>query len=202
MIENKNMIYSPTYNRYVDSSTMVIYKRQNCNRKSEITDAELIPIKISVRYNGYLSTKVCMDNKTLDVGIWRIFADAFPEQVHCWENHEADPDNFCELDHINGHETYASNFPSNLRWTTPRLNRARTTRTKDIFAEGVTEAERKKILKRRKYYHDHKNDPEWMERRRKNDADRKKAKYYSTRELRRQQADELNEQIRQLAVIK
>ena len=191
MINNPNMIYSPTYDRYVDSSTMVIFKRQNCNRKSEITDSELIPIKLTVRYNGYISTKVCMDNKTLDVGIWRIFADAFPE-----------PENFCEIDHINDHETYASNFPSNLRWTTPRLNRARTNRTRDIFAEGVTEAERKKILKRRKYYHDHKNDPEWMERRRKNDADRKKAKYYSTRELRRQQADELNEQIRQLAVIK
>lgn len=199
MINNPNMIYSPTYDRYVDSSTMVIFKRQNCNRKSEITDAELIPIKLTVRYNGYISTKVCQGGKTQDVGIWRIFADAFPEQVHCWENHEADPDNFTEIDHINGHESYESNFPSNLRWTTPRLNRARTTRTKDIFADGVTEAERNKILQRRKYYHDHKNDPEWMERKRKSDAAGKRAKYYETQALRRQQADQLNEQIRQLA---
>lgn len=200
MINNPNMIHSPTYDLYVDSSTMLIYKRINRHRKSEITDDELVPAKLSLRYNGYIiCTGAYANGNRCTVGIWRIFADCFPEQVHCWENHQADPENFCEIDHINGHETYASNFPSNLRWTTPRLNRARTSKTKDIFAEGVTEAERKKILRQRKYYHDKKQDPEWLARKRKADADRKKAKYEETKDLRRKQSAELNEQIRQIA---
>lgn len=200
MIENKNMIYSPTYDCYVDSSTMLIYKRSNRGRKSEITDDELVLVKLRVKYNGYiLCNTAYTDGRNKTVGIWRIFADVFPEQIHGWEYHQADPDNFCELDHVNGHETYESNFPSNLSWTTPRINRARTNRTKNIFADGVTEAERNKILKKRKYYHDHKNDPEWMARKRKSDADRKKAKYKETKELRRKQSAELNEQIRQIA---
>ena len=179
---------------------MVIYKRNNRHRKTEINDDELVPVKLDIKFNGYIFTSGAYCNgRTKTVGIWRIFADAMPERVHCWENHQADPENFSELDHVEGHVRYEDNFPSNLRWTTPRLNRARTSRTRNIFAEDMTEKERQKILRERQYYHDHKQDPEWLKAERKRWAEQKRRKYHENKELRRQQAAELNEQILRIA---
>lgn len=201
MINNPNMLYSQTYDLYVDSTTKLIYKRNNRHRKTEISESELVPVKLRVTYNGYIMcTGAYYNGKCQAVGIWRVFADVYPDQVHCWESHVADPVNVCELDHINGHETYQSNFPDNLRWTTPPQNRGRTKKTKNIFADGVTEQERNRILKSRQYFRDRKkNDPEWAEQRRKQDAALKRKRYHETKDLRRQQSEALNEQILRIA---
>lgn len=200
MIENKNMIYSPTYDVYVDSTTNVIYKRQHRLRKSEITDAELIPCKIVVK--SYSKYPKIYDRHGRSVGIYYIYADVWPEKVHCWENHLADPETFRELDHINSkHETIEDNLPHNLRWTTPKLNRARTTRTVNVYDESVDEKRRNTLLRRRQRYQERKiEDPEWMERKRKRDAERKLKMYYDSKDARKELENRLNSEWAELSV--
>lgn len=195
-INNQTYAYSPLYDCYVDRVSMVIYKRNNRQRKTEIQESELVPIKLSVNYNGYIMTYATPLHKT--VGIWRIYADAFPESVHCYNLHLADPVTFCEIDHCEkGHLTIESNYPENLRWTTPKLNRAFRSNTLDVASPDMTEKERERIMKNRervrKYREEH------IDELRKQDAARKRKYYHERKGLRRQQSIDINIQWRSKA---
>lgn len=189
-INNQTYAYSPLYDCYIDRVSMVIYKRNNRQRKTEIQESELVPIKLSVNYNGYIMTYSSVNHKT--VGIWRIYADAFPESVHCYNLHLADPVTFCEIDHCGemGHSTIESNYPEHLRWTTPKLNRAFRSNTRDVASPDMTDKERERILKNRervrKYREEH------LDEMRKQDAERKRKYYHERKGLRRQQSIEIN----------
>ena len=168
MINPEKYAYSPIYDIYVSRDTMGLLKRKSRKRKGEIDESELVPVKLYTTFNGYIK----FHHKGCLVGIQYIYADAFPEQVGRYQDHLDDFVSFCELDHINGHTTIESNFPSNLEWSTPRLNRARTSRRVDL--SQVSDAHRKRLERQSKYYKKCREDKEWVAEHRKKDAERKR----------------------------
>ena len=177
-IENTRLRYSSKYDVYVDVDTMVIYKRCSRNRKTEITDSELVPLRLWIKYNGYIMFHDSLTNHSH--GVYYIYADTFPELVQHSEMHELDPDTYCELDHVNHvHDTIESNYPQNLRWVSPRINRADTSR------RVITPADEKHLatlVRRRQRYQERKQDPEWLANSRKKDAERKRRYYYERKD--------------------
>lgn len=199
MITNPNLSYSPLYDVYVDRNTHVIYKRNNRNRKTEITDDELVLVKLSVKYNDYIQIGARGKKGYTKIGIHRIYADAFPDLIENHELHELDPDTYSEIDHKNHvHNTLESNWCDNLRWVSPRINRADTCRR-------VTTPRDEKHLARlkyqREYYRKRCQDPEKMKVRRVQDAERKRKYHHANKDKRKAEADLLNAQMAKLAGI-
>lgn len=194
-IENTRLRYSPTYDVYVDVDTMVIYKRCNRKRKTEITDAELVPAKLTVQYNEYIDIYDSLSRS--NVGIYRMYADAFPELVEGSDLHQMDPETYCELDHKNHvHDTIESNYPQNLRWVSPRINRADTSR-RVITPDG--EKHLKKLIRERQRYQERKQDPEWLKITRAKDADRKRKYYYERKESMKTRQEAINAEMKRRA---
>ena len=109
MIQNPNLVYSAQFDLYVDKTTMVIYKRNNRHRKTEITDGELIPLRLSCSHNKYIQFRDFRTSRMVCISY--AFADAFPDRVGDNYLHLLDPQTFSELDHRNHvHDTYESNF--------------------------------------------------------------------------------------------
>lgn len=195
MIDSTKYAYSPLYDVYVSRETMLLYKRNSRRRKTEIKEDELVLLKLYINIGDYITfNDTIHHNKT---GIWHIFADAFPERVTNYADHLADFITFSEIDHLNGHNTYESNFPENLRWSSPRVNRARTSRTLNLA--DMSSKQRERVLKKRKQSYDRWFDPEKIDEHRRKDAERKLRRYYETKSLRKQQADELNAKLAELA---
>lgn len=195
MIDTTKYAYSPLYDVYVSRETMLVYKRNSRRRKTEIKEDELVLVKLNITHNGYIMFSDVIHAK--NTGIWHVFADAFPERVTNYEDHLADFVTFCELDHLNGHLTYESNFPENLRWSSPRVNRARTSRTLNLA--DMSSKQRERVLKKRQRSYDWWFDPEKVDENRRKDAERKRKYYAETKSLRQQQAKELNAKLAELA---
>lgn len=194
-ITNTRLRYSPTYDVYVHVDTMVIYKRCNRKRKTEITDEELVPAKLRVMYNGYIH--IYNYHTKSNVGIYRVYADVFPELVEGSDLHQMDPETYCEIDHKT-HEvdTLEANYPSNLRWVSRTINRADTSRRVTMPTD---EKHLEKLMRERQRYHEKKKDPEWLKKAREKDAKRKMKKYYERKDAVRATQDALNAQIQKLA---
>lgn len=189
MISTEKYAYSKQYDVYVDRSTRVIYKRNSRRRKTEIQEEELVPVKLTYQYDRYIQCQV-KDSKRK--GIYHVFADAFPHLVKGADLHELDPETYCELDHINHvHDTYESNFPENLQWISPRVNRALTSRTKSL--SEMDDKARERTIKHRESSYKRWFDPEKIEHNRKLDRERKRRYRESTKSLRKQESAELNE---------
>ena len=195
MIDKEKFAYAPTYDLYINRTTMIVYKRCNRHRKSEITEDELIPLSLMVIHNGYFTFYSTLHRKV--VGLQYAYADAFPDRVHGWEDRLADFVTYSELDHLHGHDTLESNFPENLRWTSRRVNRARTSQTIDLST--VDEKRKARLLKNREYLREYRKDPEHLRVKRERDAEYRRRKYQETKELRKQQTAELNAKIAKLA---
>lgn len=197
MIDKEKYAYSPTYDLYIHRETMIVYKRCNRRRKTEITEDELVPLKLRVTHNGYFKF---YDYRTgLPVGLQYAYADAFPARVQGWEDHMADFITYSELDHLYGHETLESNFPEHLRWTSRRVNRARTSQTVDLST--VDEKRKAQLIKDRERFRRYREDKKWLKKKRERDAEYRRRKYAETKELRKQQTEELNAKIAKLAGI-
>lgn len=193
-IENKNLAYSPLYDVYIDRNTHVLYKRNNRHRKTEINDSELIPVTLVIGYNGYIRF---WDYKSRNnVGIYRAYADAFPEMVENHELHDLDPETYCELDHKVHDISFEGSWVSNLRWVSPRINRADTCRRITVPED---EKHLNRLIYQRKRYNEKKNDPEWIANRRAKDAEQKRKYYYERKAKRKAEAELLNAQIAKLA---
>ena len=197
MIDKEKYAYCPTYDLYINRETMIVFKRCNRRRKSEITEEELIPLHLYINHNGYFRFYDYIQDK--QVGIQYAYADGFPERVHGWQDHMADFITYSELDHLNGHETLESNFPENLRWTSRRVNRARTSQTIDLST--VDDKRKEKLIKDRERHRRYREDKKWLKRKREKDAEYRLRKYHETKELRKQQTEELNAKLAKLAGI-
>lgn len=195
MIDKDKYAYAPTYDLYVNRETMIVYKRCNRHRKSEITEDELIPLTLRVFHNGYFMFYSSIHHNY--VGLQYAYADAYPDRVNGWEDHMADFLNYNELDHLHGHDTLESNFPENLRWTSRKVNRARTSRTVDLST--VDEKRRDSLLKKRERQRRYREDKKWLKQKRERDAEYRRRKYHETKELRKQQTAELNAKIAKMA---
>lgn len=193
MIENQNLVYSAQFDLYVDQTSMVIYKRNNRNRKTEITDGELIPLPLRCSHNKYIQFR---DYKTgSNVCISYVFADAFPERVGNHELHLLDPETFSELDHVyHVHDTYESNFPECMRWTSATVNRADTSRTR-YTDKDLDEKTAKRLKKSRDWYAKSKQDPEKLAKLREQWAAAKRRKYAEIKEHRKDWNDAVNEEM-------
>ena len=192
-ITNTRLRYSPTYDVYVDVDTYAIFKRNNRHRKTEISDSELVPLRMSTRPNGY----IMFQDKRNSKGIYYIYADTFPELVGGSDLHQMDPDTYCEIDHINHiHDTLESNFPSNLRWVSRKINRADTSR-RVVVPESDSHAKSLEYFK--EYYYEHRQDPEWVEKKRKKDAERKRKQYYARKEATLAQKEAVNAEMQRRA---
>ena len=190
-IDPEKYTHSKKYDIYFDLTTRLPYKRVHRSRKSEITEQELVPVKLYVMYDGYIHFT---SKEGSSVGIYHAFADAekFKSKVGRAKDHDADPDTFSELNHKSGiHDTYESNFPENLEWTSPRVNRAMTCRTRSLA--DMDEAERERVIKDRDRKRLRRMDPEYREKERADDRARKKRYREERKELRQQQSEELNE---------
>lgn len=188
MISTEKYAYSKKYDVYVDRSTRVIYKRNSRRRKTEIQEDELVPVKLTYTFRRYIQCNVKRGRR----GIHQVMADAFPTLVNGYDLHELDPETYCELDHINHiHDTYESNFPECLRWTSKRVNRALTSRTKSL--SEMDDKERERTIKRREASYKRWFDPTKIERNRQLDRERKRRYQESTKDLRKQESAELNE---------
>lgn len=193
----EDYFHSETNDVYVDLNTRAILKRCNRGRKGKPTEDELVPLKIhSCNYGGYPRFSQPKTNKHICIAY--IYAEAFPTLVQGWEDHQREPDVYCELDHINGiHDTIESNYPENLRWSTATANRGRKRTNKDM--SQLSEKERTQILKSRERYRKRRENPEWVAKARKKDTETKLRYYYEHREERKQQVVRLNEELAKLA---
>lgn len=198
MIDKEKYAYAPTYDLYIHRETMIVYKRCNRRRKSDITEDELIPLTLYVNHNGYFKFYSSLHDKTF--GIQYAYADAFPERVQGWEDHLADFITYSELDHLHGHDTLESNFPEHLRWTSRRVNRARTSQTVDLST--VDEKRKERLIKDRERHRRYREDKKWLKKKRERDAEYRRRKYAETKELRKRQTEDLNAKIAKLAGVK
>lgn len=200
MISKEKFAYAPTYDLYIDRATMVVFKRKSRLRKTEIQEYELVPLRLRVMHNGYFTFQDSVHGGSRCVGIQYAYADAFPERVNGWEDHLADFVTYSELDHLHGHDTLESNFPENLRWTSVRVNRARTSQLIDVTT--LDEKERAHILKRREYERERRKDPEITKKRRIQQAEYRRRKYAENKDIRKQQTEALNAEIARRAAKK
>lgn len=193
----EDYFHSETYDVYVDLTTRAILKRCHRSRKGKPTEDELVPLKLTnCTYGGY--PRFYQSKTRNHTCISYIYAEAFPTLVQNWDYHLREPDVYCELDHISGiHDTIESNYPENLRWSTATANRGRKRTNKDV--SQLSEKELAKIIKRRENYRKRREDPEWVAKIRKRDAETKQRYYYEHKEERKQQTERLNEELAKLA---
>lgn len=199
-ITNPDYIYVAKYDIYVQRSTRTFWKRCNRNRKTEITEDELVLMeKYWISANEYIKLNgfsVC--GKKCNVCISYVFAEAFPELVGNADLHAKYPYLYTELNHKNHvHNTWESNYPENLEYLPVSINRA------DISTnveKNNPDDKRLRISKYNKdYYQKKKQDPEWLANSRKRDAARKRKYYHDTKSLRKQQEDQLAAQLQEIA---
>lgn len=198
MIDPTKYRKSKKYDIYFNVETRVPYKRCNRNRKTEIQESELVQLKLRRQYDNYIHFDISIEGRSHSVGIYRAFADAFPELVDHQAEHDFDPETYSELNHKNGiHDTWESNFPENLEWTSPRVNRAMTCRTRSL--SEMDEKERNRVIKKRDKNRERRMDPEYRERERAADRERKRKYREENKLLRQQQSAELNEMLASIA---
>lgn len=191
MISKELYAHSPIYDIYINRETMLPYKRCNRGRKTEIQEDELVLVKLYIAHNGYI--RFYDHTQAKHVGIQYAYADAFPDRVQGWQDHLDDPFTYCEIDHLNGHTTLESNFPEHLRWSSVRVNRARTSQRVD--ESQLDEKQLKRLYKRREYDRMRRQDPQITKARRKQQAEYRRRKYAETKSQRNQETVALNEML-------
>lgn len=191
MISKDKYAHSPIYDIYINRETMLPYKRCNRGRKTEIQEDELVLVKLYIAHNGYI--RFYDHTQAKHVGIQYAYADAFPDRVQGWQDHLDDPFTYCEIDHLNGHTTLESNFPEHLRWSSVRVNRARTSQRVD--ESQLDEKQLKRLYKRREYDRKRSQDAEIVKARRKQQAEYRRRKYAEYKAQRKQETVDLNELI-------
>lgn len=197
-ITNPNLLYSATYDVYVDKTTMCIYKRCNRHRKTEITDEELVLLPLRVNDNRYIVFNDYRRNNAPKC-ISYIFADVFPERVGDYYLHLMDPETFRELDHRDHvHDTYESNFPERMRWTSATINRADTSRTR-YTDKDLDDKTAKRLKRSRDYYHNAKQDPEKLAKLRRQWAETKRRRYANAKGQLKQWQDAVNAEMQRRA---
>ena len=199
-ITNPNLLYSATYDVYVDQTTLVIYKRKSRNRKTEITDEELVLLPLRMNDNRYIVfNDYCRRN--IPTCISYIFADVFPDRVGDYYLHMLDPETFSELDHRDHvHDTYESNFPECLRWTSATINRADTSRTR-YTDKDIDDKTAHRLKSRRDYYHKAKQDPEKLAKLRSQWAETKRRRYAKAKDQMKQWSADVNAEMQRRATM-
>jgi hypothetical protein len=198
-ITNPDFIYVPKYDIYVQRSTRTFWKRCNRGRKTEITEDELVLMdKFTFCTTEYINLQLWVGSKKCGDCISYVFAEAFPELVGNADLHAKYPHLYTELNHKNHvHNTWESNYPENLEWQIPSVNRADTSRNVE---KNNPDDKRLRHSKRMKdYYQKKKQDPEWVAKRRKHDAEYRTKQYHERRPLRKQQEEQLAAQLQSLA---
>lgn len=193
MISKETYAYAPTYDIYINRETMLPYKRCNRGRKTEIQEDELVLVRLYITHNGYIKFYTGNSGKPRLVGVQYAYADAFPDCVQGWQDHLDDFVTFCELDHLHGHTTLESNFPEHLRWSSVRVNRARTSRRVD--ESQLDEKQLARLHKKREYERKRSQDSEYVKARRKQQAEYRRRKYAEYKSQRAQEALDLNEML-------
>lgn len=198
-ITNPDFIYVPKYDIYVQRSTRTFWKRCNRRRKTEITEDELVLIE-NFRFSPteYIRLYISLGGKLRCDCISYVFAEAFPELVGNADLHAKYPYLYTELNHKNHvHNTWESNYPENIEWLPVSINRA------DISTnveKNNPDDKRLRISKYKKdYYQKKKQDPEWIAKKRKRDAEHDRKRYYETKSLRKRQEDQLAAQLQAVA---
>lgn len=197
-ITNPDFIYVAKYDIYVQRSTRTFWKRCHRGRKTEITEDELVLMdKFDYSTTDYIRVGTKIDGcKRRNVCISYVFAEAFPELVGNAYLHALDPETLCEINHKSHvHNTWESNYPENLEWTTPRINRADT--SKRVVDADEKRAER--LRKQREYNRKRRSNPELLAKQRAWEADYRRKQYHETKPLRKQQAEQLAEQLQTVA---
>ena len=182
------LFYVSEYDLYVHKVTHVIYTP---NRRRKVNnDGSLTVANIRLDRSGYpfVSGYSAAKDKRMMVGCYTVVALA------CVPN--LDPEHNTEVDHID-HNPLNSWDPSNLQWRPRRENRADTSRRiNTLVLDDDKHAAR--LLRAREAYHKRKNDAEWMEKRRKQQAEYSGRMYHKNKSLRQLQAAELNEKMAKL----
>lgn len=194
-ITNPDFIYVAKYNIYVQRSTRLFYKRCHRGRKTEITDDELVLMdKFHITSDEYIHLNLRVDGKVCSDCISYVFAEAFPELVGNADLHAKYPYLYTELNH-KSHKTgeWSDNYPENLEWLPESINRADTSR--NVEKNNPDDKRLKQSRRHKDWYQKKKQDTEWLDRKRKYDAARRRKLYQETRPLRKQQANHLAEQL-------
>lgn len=194
-ITNPDLIYVAKYDIYVSRSTRTFYKRCHRGRKTEITDSELVLMdKFLFSTTEYIRLKHKIGGKTCNDCISYVFAEAFPELVGNADLHEKYPYLYTELNHKNHvHNTWESNYPECMEWQIPSINRADTSR--NVEKNDPNDRRLLRSKRKKEWYQKKKLDSEWMDKKRKREAEYRMNQYYETKPLRKQQEAELAEQL-------
>lgn len=194
-ITNPDYIYVAKYDIYVQRSTRLFYKRCHRGRKTEITEDELVLMdNFLFSTTEYIRMKLKVGGKICNDCISYVFAEAFPELVGNADSHAKYPYLYTELNHKSHvHNTWESNFPENLEWQIPSINRADTSR--NVEKNNPDDKRLRRSKQAKDWYQKKKQDPEWLEKHRQRDAANKRRLYHETRSLRKQQEYELAEQL-------
>lgn len=198
-ITNPDFIYVAKYDIYVQRSTRTFWKRCNRGRKTEITEDELVLMdKFRFSPTEYIRLNMQINGKMCHDCISYVFAEAYPELVGNADLHAKYPYLYTELNHKNHvHNTWESNFPECMEWLPVSVNRADTSRNVEKNNPDDTRLRHSKRLK--DWYQKKKQDPEWVNMRRKHQAERNRKKYHETKSLRKQQAEQLAAQLQSVA---
>lgn len=193
-ITNPDYIHVAKYDIYVQRSTRTFWKRCHRGRKTEITEDELVLIdKFEYTLNEYIRVRV-PENEGVKKGIYYVFAEAFPELVGNADLHAKYPHLYTELNHKNHvHNTWESNYPENLEWQIRSINRADI--STNVEKNSPDEKRLRASRRNKDWYQKKKQDPDWLADSRKRDAARKRKYYHDTKSLRKQQAEQLAEQL-------
>lgn len=198
-ITNPDFIHAAKYDIYVQSSTRTFWKRCNRGRKTEITDDELVLIdKFEYTPTDYIRVRV-PNNVGVKKGVYYVFAEAFPKLVGNADLHEKYPYLYTELNHKSHvHNTWESNYPENLEWQIPSINRADT--SKNVEKNNPDDKRLRKSKQHKDWYQKKKKqDPEWVAKRRKQQAEYRTKQYHETKSLRKQQTEQLAAQLQKIA---
>lgn len=194
-ITNPDFIYVSKYDIYVQRSTRTLWKRCHRGRKTEITEDELVLMeKFLVTSDEYIRLKLWVNGKMSNDCISYVFAEAFPELVGNADLHAKYPYLYTELNHKNHvHNTWESNYPECMEWLPASINRADTSRNVEKNNPDDTRLRHSRRMK--DWYQKKKKDTEWLDRKRKYDAARRRKLYHETRLLRKQQEAALAEEL-------
>lgn len=198
-ITNQDFIYVAKYDIYVQRSTRTLWKRCNRNRKTEITEDELVLMdNFCITRDEYIQLCIWVSGKICHDCISYVFAEAYPELVGNADLHEKYPYLYTELNHKNHvHNTWTSNYPECMEWLPASVNRADTSR--NVEKNNPDDKRLRNSRRMKDWYQKKKQDPEWVEKRRKHDAENKRKLYHETRPLRKQQAEQLAAQLQAVA---
>ena len=194
-ITNPDFIYVAKYDIYVQRSTRTFWKRCHRGRKTEITEDELVLMdKFCITRDEYIKLCISLDGKTCNDCISYVFAEAFPELVGNADLHAKYPYLYTELNHKSHvHNTWESNYPECMEWLPVSVNRADTSR--NVEKNNPDEKRLRHSKRMKDWYQKKKQNPEWVEKRRKHDAENKRKYYQETRPLRKQQEVALAEHL-------